>query len=159
LCPERPVAAEFAALCVAVAVGRQRGSGACSARGEDQKYQPHRTHTTSWLTAHHARPLRLASSAAAHEPPDGGHQLLGLGLAVLVGLRAHDAVLGMVVKQAKRDLVERGLDRGDLREHVDAVAVVADHSLHAADLALDAPQAGEELILSGAVAAGALFAL
>src|SRR4051812_22929216 len=59
----------------------------------------------------------------------------------------------MVVEEAERNLVERGLDRGDLREDVDAVAVRLDHALHAADLALDPAQPLEELVLGGGVAA------
>ena len=55
---------------------------------------------------------------------------------------ADDAVVGVVVEQAERDLVERGLDRADLRQHVDAVAVVLDHPLDAADLTLDPPEPG-----------------
>src|SRR4051794_34275154 len=59
----------------------------------------------------------------------------------------------MVVEEAERNLVERGLDRGDLREDVDAVAVRLDHALHAANLALDPAQPLEELVLGGGVAA------
>ena len=57
-----------------------------------------------------------------HQTSDGSHQLVGLRVA-LAGLRAHHAVVGAVVEKAERDLVERGLDRGDLGEYVDAVAV------------------------------------
>ena len=41
--------------------------------------------------------------------------------------------------QAEGDLVEGGLDRADLREDVDAVAVLLDHAFHAANLAFHAP--------------------
>ena len=51
----------------------------------------------------------------------------------------------MVVEQSEGDFVERCLDRADLGEHVDAVAVLLDHLLHAAGLALDALEAGEDL--------------
>ena len=61
------------------------------------------------------------------------------------------AVLDVVVEQAERDLVERGLDRADLRQHVDAVAVLVDHLLDAARLTLDALEAGEQLRLGGGV--------
>jgi hypothetical protein len=44
-------------------------------------------------------------------------------------------VVGVVVEQAQRDLVERRLHSGDLGEDVDAVAVLVDHPLDAADLA------------------------
>ena len=56
-------------------------------------------------------------------------------------------------RAAERDLVERGLDRGDLGEDVDAVAVLVDHPLDAADLSLDAAQALGELVLRRGVAA------
>src|SRR3954462_2525289 len=92
------------------------------------------------------------ASAAAHEAPDGRHQLAGAG--VLLGVGAiDDAVARVVVEQPQRDLVERGLDRGDLGQHIDAVAVLVDHALDAADLALDAAQALAELVLGGGVAA------
>jgi uncharacterized protein YxjI len=89
---------------------------------------------------HRRDPARLSRRPlpAAHEPRDRGHHLGRLGL--VVG-GADDAVRGVIVEQAERDLVERGLDRADLREDVDAVAVVLDHPLHAADLALDALEA------------------
>jgi hypothetical protein len=47
------------------------------------------------------------------------------------------------VEQAEGDLVQCGLDGGDLCEHIDAVAVVVNHLLDAAYLALDATQPGE----------------
>jgi hypothetical protein len=87
-----------------------------------------------------------------HEPRDGGHQFVGL-VGLLVSLGAHDAVAGVVVEQSERDLVERRLDRADLREHVDAVAVVFDHAFNAADLSFDALEALDELVLGGGVAA------
>src|SRR4051812_25933143 len=56
-------------------------------------------------------------STAAHQPADRRHELGGLlGLVVLPG--AHDTVARVVVEEAERDLVQRGLHRGDLREHV-----------------------------------------
>jgi hypothetical protein len=60
---------------------------------------------------------------------------------------------GVLVDEAERDLVQRGLHGGDLGQHVDAVTVVLDHALDPADLAFDAPQAFEELVLGGGVAA------
>src|SRR5688500_12022798 len=80
--------------------------------------------------------------AAAHEAADGSHELVGL---VRLVLRAHDAVPGVLVEEAEGHLVERRLDRGDLRDHIDAVAVVVDHALHSTDLAFHAPQALLEL--------------
>ena len=60
---------------------------------------------------------------------------------------------GMIVEQAEGDLVERGLDRGDLGEDVDAVAVLLHHPLDAAHLTFDASQPGAELVLGGRVSA------
>src|SRR3954447_4958327 len=94
-----------------------------------------------------------ADLAAAHEAPDGRHQLVALVLAVIGRLGAHDAVLGVLVEQPEGDLVQRGLHGADLGQDVDAVAVGLDHALDAAHLALDAPQALEELVLGGAVPA------
>src|SRR5689334_6069152 len=59
----------------------------------------------------------------------------------------------VVVQQPERDLVERGLDSGDLREHVHARPVLLDHPLDTADLSLHAPQALAQLVLRGGVAA------
>ena len=64
------------------------------------------------------------------------------------------AVTRVIVEQPEGDLVEGGLHGGDLGEHVDAVAVVLDHALDAADLALDPGEAVEELRLGRRVAAG-----
>jgi len=83
--------------------------------------------------------VRVSSlrSATAHQARDGRHELLRpLGLVVVGG--AEDAVLRVIVEEPERDLVERGLHGRDLRQDVDAVAVVLDHALDAADLALDA---------------------
>ena len=47
----------------------------------------------------------------------------------------------MVLEQLQRERVERRLDGTDLRQHVDAVAVLVDHAADAAHLALDAVEA------------------
>jgi hypothetical protein len=47
----------------------------------------------------------------------------------------------MGVEDVDGDLLERGLDGGDLGEDVDAVGVLVDHALEAANLPLDAPEA------------------
>src|SRR4029453_3935161 len=60
------------------------------------------------------------ASPAAHEAPDGGHQLIGL-LGPVGALGAHHAVAGVLVEQPERDLVQRGVDGADLRDDVDAV--------------------------------------
>ena len=91
---------------------------------------------------------------AAHESSDGAHQFVGELFWLTVGTPTDDAIPRMVVEEPQRDLVERGLYRGNLGEHVDAVAVLVDHPLNAADLSLDAAQALVELVLRGGVAAG-----
>jgi hypothetical protein len=53
------------------------------------------------------------------QPCNRSHELLGL-VDLIVALGAHHAVPGMVVEKPERHLVERGLDRADLRENVDA---------------------------------------
>ncbi len=57
--------------------------------------------------------------------------------------------MGVVVKQTERDFVKRGLDGANLSEDIDAVAVLLDHALDAADLAFDPAQAVEQLVLGG----------
>ena len=90
--------------------------------------------------------LRHAVLAAAHQAGDGAHQLIGHLFWVAV-LATDDAVLSVVVEQPKRHLVERGLDGGDLSDDLDAVALVINHPLHAANLALDPPEALQQLVL------------
>src|SRR5450759_3565337 len=51
-----------------------------------------------------------------------------------------DAGTEVVVEEREGERLERFGDRGDLGEDVDAVLVVCDHLLQAADLALDAAQ-------------------
>ena len=80
-------------------------------------------------------------------------------LALLVWFGTDHAGLGVPVEQAERHLVERGLRRRDLREDVDAVAVVLDHPFDPADLAFDALQPREELILGRRVAPGRYIGL
>ena len=60
-------------------------------------------------------------------------------------------MVSMVVEQAQRNLVERGLGSADLGEDIDAVAVLLDHALDAADLTLDPSQPREQLGLGRAV--------
>jgi hypothetical protein len=100
--------------------------------------------------------MALASRPALtppQQPPDSAHQLVVELLGRRVGRAADDAVAGVIVEQAERHLVERGLDGGDLGDDVDAVAVFLDHALDAAYLALEAPKALEQLVLGSAVAA------
>jgi hypothetical protein len=97
---------------------------------------------SSWRSG--SRPRVLAASKQAS---DGGHHLRGALVAlVLTGL--DHAVAGVVVEQAERNLVQRGLRGADLGEHVDAVAVLFDHPLDSLDLAADPAQSDLELVLA-----------
>src|ERR671924_528794 len=82
-------------------------------------------------------------SAAAHQTPDRGHQLVGELFQRALRVPVDDAVAGVAVEEPECHLVQRGLDRGDLGDDIDAVAVVLDHSLDAAHLAFDALEARE----------------
>src|SRR3982074_43194 len=57
--------------------------------------------------------------------------LLARGLAAF-GERVGDAVTQVIVEHLECDRLERLGDSGDLRQHVDAVGVLADHPLQAA---------------------------
>jgi hypothetical protein len=61
-------------------------------------------------------------------------------------------VLDVVVEDPEREALERGRDRGDLRQHVHAIAVFLDHALDPAHLALDAVEALDERLLPLVVA-------
>src|SRR5262249_52155579 len=92
------------------------------------------------------------TSAPAQQAPDGGHHLPGSLLPVLV-LRANHARARVPVEEPERDLVEGGLDRGDLGENVYAIAVLGHHPLDTAHLTLDTAKATMQLILGGGVPA------
>ena len=57
----------------------------------------------------------------------------------------------MVVEDFESKALERGIDRCDLREDVDAVTIVVDHPLDAADLSFDAMEALDQRLLVVAV--------
>ena len=93
---------------------------------------------------------RGSRSAVPEQALDGAHQLGG-ALVGAVLAAADDAMVGVVLEQAERDLVERGLHGRDLGDDVDAVAVLVDHLLDAAHLPLDPPQALLQRLLVVAV--------
>src|SRR5579884_1829864 len=96
----------------------------------------------------------------AGEAVDGGDQLFGLlprRTLVARGERVRDAVPDVGVEDAEREALERGRHGSDLREHVDAVAVVLDHLLDPTHLALDPVQALDERALVGVVTVDARF--
>jgi uncharacterized membrane protein YraQ (UPF0718 family)/YHS domain-containing protein len=72
-------------------------------------------------------------------------------LALVSVLGGGDAVVSMRVEQAEGDFVQGGLGGGDLGEDVDAVAILDDHALHAADLSFDPAQTREQLVLTCSV--------
>src|SRR5688572_3998846 len=94
-----------------------------------------------WLCA------EASTSTAPQQPADCVHHLAGQLLPVCAGLRAHHAVAGVVAEQREGHAIERRLDRGDMSEDVDAVALIVDHALEPADLAGDAPETMLDLVL------------
>src|SRR3954447_1068263 len=93
-------------------------------------------------------------SIGSDEAPEGLHELAGHLVAPLrVVASGRHAVLDVALGEAEGDLVECGLDRGDLLQDVGAPAVVVDHGLQAAYLPLDAPQACLQLVLRRGIAA------
>ena len=74
------------------------------------------------------------------------HEVLG-AIVVATGGSAGDAMVKVLVEQLHADALQRLADRRDLGEHVDAVRVVLDHSAEPTDLALDATQPREQLLL------------
>src|SRR5215211_607602 len=90
--------------------------------------------------------------SAAQDPVHHLEQLVDLVLAAARPDLLADAAADVAVEQPERHLVEGGLDGRHLGDHVDAVLVLVDHAGHAPDLALDAAQAGLELLLLHGVA-------
>jgi len=78
------------------------------------------------------------------------------GRSYVITKRGRPTAVIMPVEEAEGDLVERGLSSGDLGEYVYAVAIVLDHPLDPADLALDAPQARQQILLGRRVSPGGL---
>ena len=64
-------------------------------------------------------------------------------LSEYIAERVRHAMLQVVAQRLLLDLVERRPHRADLGQHVDAVALVLDHSRHAAHLAFDATEPRE----------------
>ena len=86
----------------------------------------------------------------AREAVDGFEELAALlggdfGVARLE--RARDAVVHVLVEDLERDALESGRGGRDLREDVDAVALVLDHPLDSAHLSLDSVQPLDERVL------------
>src|SRR5450830_1228546 len=106
-----------------------------------------------WLMVRSSRGV-LGGGSAADETGDGVGglaDLLGAGLGRLPG-GVDDAVAEVVLDEADAHGLQRLRDGGDLREDVDAVDVLVDHAGDTADLALDAAQALEVVVLLVGVA-------
>ena len=63
--------------------------------------------------------------------------------------RVLDRMLDMVAENGTLDLLERGLYRLDLVDHIDAIAVIGDHPRDPAHLAFDAAQPDGGGLLDG----------
>ena len=96
---------------------------------------------------------RCAASASSLRPQKAFDCLRCLvdemfgAIVVAAGGCTGDAVVQVLVEQLHADALQRLADGGDLGEHVDAVRVVLDHPTEAADLALDAAQPRQQLLL------------
>src|SRR6476646_1313501 len=98
--------------------------------------------------------IQRRRSAGSCEPFHRVQQLLGLGLRSLRVTGAHRiayAVVDVAVQHPQPDLLERRRDGADLVEDVDAVALLLDHPLDPAHLALDPVQPLFERVLLPAV--------
>jgi Domain of unknown function (DUF4173) len=92
--------------------------------------------------------------ARAGEPLHGLEQLTALLRScgrVARRERVRDAVADVVVEDLEGEALERGRDGADLRQHVDAVAVILDHALDPAHLAFDPVQPLHQRVLVVAV--------
>jgi P-type Cu+ transporter len=94
---------------------------------------------------------------SSDELAEGLHQFAGhlLPACGVFGAGGH-AVLDVSLGELDRDLVQRRGDGGDLLQDVRAPAIVFDHALDAAHLALDPAQPLDEGILDGGIAPGGL---
>src|SRR5206468_6541961 len=97
-----------------------------------------------------AQRSQVVSSAA--ELPDHRKRLRNRGVAIARADRVLDASVQMVFEQLARKGIERRLHGGDLRQDIDAVAIIVEHVADAAYLALDTTQPARELRLPAGVA-------
>jgi len=73
-----------------------------------------------------------------HQAPDYAHQFFG-SLDLYLGLTADHAVVGVIFQKPEGNLVKGSLYRSDLGHDIDAVTIILEHSLNAANLAFDTP--------------------
>src|SRR5690242_1639149 len=78
------------------------------------------------------------------EPGDRVGSLFDLGGRIPGPRRVDDAVRQVILEQADRHRLQRALGGRDLSQDIDAVRVLVDHPLQAADLPLDPAQSPEQ---------------
>src|SRR5262249_54631527 len=120
-----------------------------STAASDDRYElaPRSTEPDSTDDARIRLVFPLARRNPAQQPPAGptrrsaldvardrGGELVDLLGAVAGPDGVGDAVVDVVLQQQQRHALQRRLDRADLGQHVDAVAVFVDHLLEPADL-------------------------
>src|SRR6266704_541572 len=98
---------------------------------------------TRWRSACHRRPRREPESPLPVRSANHRHQLRDLF--ALIGLvpacnRVFDAMRHVILQYFFLDAPQRGPDRRDLRDDIDAVTVLVDHLGETADLAFDPAQ-------------------
>src|SRR2546430_13040498 len=99
--------------------------------------------TVAPLSGAGERAALLKAVLAADQPFDGLGKLPLLGRPLAGADRLAHAVFGVIPEQDQRDALQPCPGGVDLRQHVDAVAVLLDHLLDASDLALDPAQASD----------------
>ena len=111
------------------------------ANGQSRKSSP-RAHVfgfTRWRTWVHCGEPRLPVGSA-NDVHQLGNLLALIGL-VAAGDRPFDAMRHVISQHFFLDAPKRGADGRDLRDDIDAIAIVIDHPPEAADLTLDPAQA------------------
>ena len=96
-----------------------------------------------WFDVAHSNIFRSAEQLSrARQHCDQFFDLVALSLFVAACDCMLDAVPDVIVEDFALDLLQRRCNRLDLRDDVDAVSVIFHHLDHAADLTLDALEAG-----------------
>src|SRR2546425_2398323 len=99
-----------------------------------------------------AAPPSPASPSPPRQPRHGGHELFHLLVAAsLLDALAH-AVPNVSVQQPDTDSPQGGIDGVQLRQDVDAILVLVDHPLQAANLSLDSTETVLQVLLVHRVA-------
>src|SRR5262249_3889257 len=88
-----------------------------------------------------------ASTVGAAEHLDQLGDLGPLVLGIAAGDRMLDAMADMILQHDLLDPAQGGADRGDLRHHVDAIAIALHHAREAAHLAFDPGETLQAVLL------------